>query len=136
MSTQVEGRLKRRFESRATGAEWVFPGRHGRGHLKEIRGALKEMGQDIGSPFMIHDLRRTFATMADEAGVPYEAIKRALNHKSGDVTAKYIIGRADSMRETFQKVADMVDWWALKEPPGGLDDDAPDGETDNDEMYA
>lgn len=137
MSTQVEGRLKRRFESRATGAEWVFPGRHGKGHLKEIRGALKEMGQDIGSPFMIHDLRRTFATMADEAGVPFEAIKRALNHKTGDVTAKYIISRADSMRGTFQKVADMVDWWAWKDPPGE-EDAAPEPETvdPDDPLYA
>ena len=73
--------------------------------------------------------------MADEEGVPYSAIKKALNHKTGDVKARYIISRVDSMRETFQKVADMVDWRWLKEPPGGIDDDEPDMESDDD-MYS
>jgi integrase len=36
-----------------------------------------------------HDLRRTFANMAAEAGVPEETVAVLLNHKRGTVTASY-----------------------------------------------
>ena len=42
-------------------------------------------------PFSPHTLRRTFASVANEAGVPYLTFKRLLNHSlRNDVTSRYV----------------------------------------------
>ena len=43
-----------------------------------------------GSKWSPHDLRRTYATIAHDIGVPPKAIKMLLNHRTGDVTDGYI----------------------------------------------
>jgi integrase len=45
-----------------------------------------------GVPFTIHDLRRTFITIAESLDIPAYALKRLLNHATTNfVTADYII---------------------------------------------
>ena len=85
---------------------WVFPARRGEGHMTEPKSQLKKICDATGVQFSFHDLRRTFATHANANGIPHEEIKRALNHKSGDVTAGYIITKIDSLRPVFDAVAD------------------------------
>jgi hypothetical protein len=53
---------------------------------------------------MLHDLRRTFATHATEAGVSYDQLQKALNHKSGSVTSGYIIKNVEMMRPVFNTI--------------------------------
>ncbi len=100
----------RKFQTRKCHARntiWVFDGRFnsgfnaGEGHITdakktiagicrtvaELKNAdLKDNGQAY--KFMLHDLRRTFITMADRVGVSTHRIKLLVNHTpANDVTA-------------------------------------------------
>ena len=67
---------------------------HGRGAicpLKDLRAALDSVEKRGGKLIMPHDLRRTFASFAERAGVPYITLKVLLNHATAaDVTAGYV----------------------------------------------
>jgi integrase len=62
-----------------------------------------------GIDFCNHDLRRTFATIAESLDIPGYALKRLLNHANGaDVTAGYIVANTERLREPMQKITDYV----------------------------
>jgi len=113
----VEDLLARR---RALGVlPFVFPGDGATGHLVETRRHLKRVREVSGVHFTLHDLRRTFATVA--AGVvPAYALKGLLNHRSGagDVTAGYVVASAEQLREHAECVANrllsLASWEALE----------------------
>lgn len=89
--------------------EHVFAsyGRHG--HLTDPRKLLAGVIADCGITFTPHDLRRTFATVADSLETSGYAIKRLLNHKSGsDVTAGYIMNDVDRLRKPMQMITDFM----------------------------
>ena len=66
--------------------------RSGKGHLQEVESFTNRVGARCGHSFTVHDLRRTFITIAEALGIPAYALKRLLNHRtSGDVTGGYII---------------------------------------------
>jgi len=53
---------------------------------------IQRVIRDSNVQFTLHDLRRTFITIAESLDIFAYAIKRLVNHKiSGDVTAGYII---------------------------------------------
>ena len=57
----------------------------------------------------LHDLRRTFATVAERLDIPAYALKRLLNHKQGsDVTAGYIVTDVERLREPMERVSDFM----------------------------
>ena len=59
--------------------------------------------------FTVHDLRRTFITIAESLDIPAYALKRLLNHATGaDVTAGYIVASTERLREPMQKITDYV----------------------------
>jgi integrase len=86
--------------------------RHGIYVFERPRGlstALEEVARRSGVPFCIHDLRRTFATIADSLDIPGYAVKALLNHKGGsDVTAGYVVASTERLREPMQKITDYV----------------------------
>lgn len=107
MSDFLEDLLKRRFVS----AEkiWVFPSPVTNGPLKEPRTALTRIAEQSGVEFQLHDLRRTFITIAESLDIPAFALKRLLNHKfSNDVTAGYIVPNTERLREPMQRVTDYI----------------------------
>ena len=62
-----------------------------------------------GVPFMLHDLRRTFITVAESLDLSYYAIKRLVNHKlTGDVTAGYVVANGGRLREPMQRITDRL----------------------------
>ena len=67
--------------------------------------------------FTVHDLRRTFITIAKSLDIAAYALKRLLNHKmTNDVTAGYIITDVERLRVPMQKITDyMVSCIGLKE---------------------
>lgn len=90
--------LTMRAES-AAGSPWVFPGPGKSGHLVETKKFLQRVAARAGVSFTLHDLRRTFITIAESLDVPYYAPKRLLNHRtSGDVTGGYIVVDAERLR--------------------------------------
>jgi integrase len=67
--------------------------------VRDLRAALESVVKHGGKEITAHDLRRTFASFAERAGVPYTALKLLLNHAlSGDVTAGYVRPSADDLR--------------------------------------
>lgn len=57
----------------------------------------------------MHDLRRTFITVAESLDIPAYALKRMLNHKmQNDVTAGYIIADAERLRKPMQQITDVL----------------------------
>ena len=117
MSTPVESMLRKRHSSETSHEKWVFPANRGDGHLIEPKKQIKIAGEIIGFRFSCHDLRRTFATLAESHGIDFQSIKRALNHKSQDITSRYIQLRVERQRETFDAIAVEVHIWAFGEPP-------------------
>lgn len=108
--------LATRAES-ADGSPWVFPGPGKSGHLVETKKFLQRVAAGAGVSFTLHDLRRTFITIAESLDVPYYALKRLLNHRtSGDVTGGYIVVNAERLREPVELVARRI--LELKEPKG------------------
>ena len=117
MSAPVESMLRKRHSSETRHEKWVFPASRGDGHLVEPKKQIKIAGEIIGFSFSCHDLRRTFATLAESHGIDFQSIKRALNHKSQDITSRYIQRRVERQRETFDAIAVEVHIWAFGEPP-------------------
>ncbi len=90
-------------------ADWVFPGRGNRSHQTETKRLVARVKFASGIDFTLHDLRRTFITIAEGLDVPYYALKRLLNHRiSGDVTSGYIVSTADRLREPMEKVTAAI----------------------------
>ncbi len=80
-----------------------------RGRLSNLRYAMAEVEKKSGISFCIHDLRRTFATVADALDIPGYAVKALLNHKnSNDVTAGYIVVDVERLRGPMQKITDFM----------------------------
>lgn len=61
--------------------QYVFPAESQTGHIMEPRKAMLKVAALSGIEFTLHDLRRTFATVAESLDLPAYALKRLLNHK-------------------------------------------------------
>lgn len=94
---------------RAGASPWVFPGPGKLGHLMEVKKFLDRVEAGSGVSFTLHDLRRTFITIAESLDVPYYALKRLLNHRAnGDVTGGYIVVNAERLRGPVELVAARI----------------------------
>lgn len=100
--------LEDRFE-RSGALPYVFPGPGEQGHLVETKKFLLRVVTGSGVSFTLHDLRRTFITIAESLDVPYYALKRLLNHRAtGDVTGGYIVVNAERLRGPVEQVAERI----------------------------
>ncbi len=100
--------LKRRYEDKES--PYVFPSDSERGYLIEPRTAVKRVSELSGVSFTLHDLRRTFITIAESLDIPAYALKGLLNHKDpNDVTAGYIIQDISRLREPMEKVSIFIE---------------------------
>ena len=89
--------------------QYVFPGTGAAGHIVEPRKQMARVTEASGVEFTVHDLRRTFITIAESLDIPGYALKRLLNHANGaDVTAGYIVATPERLREPMQKITDFV----------------------------
>lgn len=133
--------FQRRLDQREN--EYVFPGSGKKGHLiepkkqvaaieretkKTVNGvdneeALEQLAKKYpdkvkpGIRFCLHDLRRTFASVA-ESVVSYSVLKRLMNHTDKDVTQGYIVLGVDKLRVSMQMVTDTIKAAAKISEPG------------------
>jgi integrase len=100
--------LKKRIA--ASPNEYVFPGTGKNGYLVEPKKQIKKICDAAELTFTIHDLRRTFITIAERLDIPAYALKRLLNHKirKSDVTAGYIITDVERLRKPMQQISDYI----------------------------
>lgn len=95
---------KKKMES-----NYVFPAPTKDGYIIEQRKQAAKVREAAEIDFTIHDLRRTFITIAESLDIPAYALKRLLNHKmQNDVTAGYIVSDVERLRAPMQKIADYL----------------------------
>ena len=98
--------LKRRKAD--TKGDFVFGDSQDR-KVSNVRYAIEKVEGASGLSFCVHDLRRTFATIAESLDIPAYALKRLLNHATGgDVTAGYIVVDVERLRPPMQRITDYV----------------------------
>jgi len=62
-----------------------------------------------GIKFCLHDLRRTFVTVAESLEISYAALKRLLNHSDGnDVTGGYLQITTDRLRDPMERISNRL----------------------------
>ncbi len=91
--------------------EYLFPGRDPNKPLAEPKRVVAKIREHAGIYFTVHDLRRTFASIAGKIVAKEYVIKRLLNHKpsQNDVTASnYINLTVDDLREPMKKITDYI----------------------------
>jgi integrase len=92
-------------------AKFVFPANSKSGHIEEPKSALAEVAVASGVRVSVHDLRRTFVSVAESCDISPIALKALVNHAVGgdrDVTAGYVIPSTERLREAAQRVADRL----------------------------
>lgn len=100
--------LQARRETRRN-SPWVFPSNGRTGHIVETKKFTSRVCEASGVKFTLHDLRRTFITIAESLDIPHYALKRLLNHRlTGDVTAGYIVSDVERLRAPVAAVADRI----------------------------
>ena len=77
--------------------------------IKKVVKHIREVSDNPNFNFTLHDLRRTFITIAESLDISSYAVKRLVNHKmSGDVTAGYIITDVERLRDPMQKITNYI----------------------------
>jgi integrase len=99
--------LKQRKQDQTN--DYVFQGTGAAGHIIEPRKQMAHVIKATGIHFTVHDLRRTFITIAESLDISAYALKRLMNHKmTSDVTAGYIVTDAERLRKPMQCITDYI----------------------------
>jgi integrase len=107
LSDYLEKLLKRRYANKES--DFVFPSDSKTGHIIDPQKSLLRIGELSGVNFTLHDLRRTFITIAESLDIPAYALKQLLNHKDPrDVTASYIVMDIERLRRPMQTISDFI----------------------------
>jgi integrase len=89
---------------------WVFPNIDGDSPMWTPKKHINRIINLIDLKFSSHDLRRTFATLAEACGLPTTLIKRMLDHVTdSEVTGGYIITEENTLRRAFNQVSQLID---------------------------
>lgn len=110
LSDYLKKLLMQRKAEEWPGNPYVFPS-HGKAKcLQEPKVAIESVTSATGIIFTCHDLRRTFATIAESLDLSGYTVKALLNHKqqTGDVTGGYIVLNVDRLREPMQKITNAI----------------------------
>jgi integrase len=107
MSDYLFDMLARRKAAAVNG--YVFPGTGTGGFIVEPRKQMAKVTKASGVEFTVHDLRRSFISIAERLDIPAYSLKKLLNHSgSKDVTGDYIQIDEERLREPMQKITDYV----------------------------
>jgi integrase len=88
---------------------WIFPSDSAAGHIQETKKMVARVSTAINHRFTMHDLRRTYITIAESLDIPHYALKRLLNHRTdNDITGGYIVMNVERLREPVERVATRI----------------------------
>lgn len=88
--------------------EYLFPGRHGRGHLHPDSASwiLREACERVGlEGVSTHSFRRTALTQLSNAGIPMRIIQEISGHRTLDELYKYLEVRPEQVRGAIAALA-------------------------------
>ncbi len=92
-----------------TDSPFVFEGNDPSKPINTLQKQVVKARAISGIYFSIHDLRRTFITIAESLSIREYTLKRLMNHKnSRDVTAGYIIKEIESLRQPMEKIGNFI----------------------------
>ena len=104
LSDYLLNMLQRRFQDRAD-SDYVFPGQGGKHHMVDSDHVIEGVAARADCPFILHDLRRTFLTVAERLALPYVVLKKLANHSGrNDTTFGYIVVDVERLREPMQMI--------------------------------
>lgn len=90
-------------------SEYVFPGRGKKHHLVDSDHVIGGVAKQADCPFMIHDLRRTFLTIAERLALSYVVLKKLANHSGkNDTTFGYVVVEVERLREPMQMITNEL----------------------------
>ncbi len=92
-----------------TDSIFVFEGNDPTKPINTLQKQVVKARTISGIYFNIHDLRRTFITIAESLDIRDYTLKRLMNHKDPrDVTAGYIISNIERLREPMEKISNFI----------------------------
>ncbi len=111
-TTYIPTQLKpylRSLQELTGGNNFVFPGDNAESAMAIPRWPLDQITLKTGIEFSSHDLRRTFATIAEASLLPETIIKRLLNHTTDNcVTGGYICTESNTMKQAIDRIAGFI----------------------------
>jgi integrase len=109
MSDFLEALLTKRHLEKKDSSEFVFPGRGACGHIVDSDHVFAGVAKKAVCPFTLHDLRRTFLTMAERLDLSYVVLKKLANHSGrNDTTFGYVIVDIERLREPMQRITNEL----------------------------
>ena len=91
--------------------EYVFGTKFNNGtHVNDCRKPLLKISRyaNLDEPLTPHALRRTFGTLADEAGMSMEEIGSLMNHSTRSVTENYVVRRLSATRNSLDEIEHII----------------------------
>lgn len=99
-----KGQIKQRKKGYVFASE-----RSKHGHIDAFNHPLQKVIKETGIQFNYHDLRRTFATVAEGLDIAPYALKNLVNHStSGDITARYVVSDVERLRAPLEKIQNSM----------------------------
>lgn len=106
----IAERLTTWASKQGTATGFMFPANSATGYLTEPKDLIKKIREATDIYFTPHDLRRTFATIAESLDIYGITLKRLLNHKidDADVTAGYVVTDVERLRGPSNRVEQRI----------------------------
>lgn len=90
-------------------SDYVFGGGNTNAYLNDPRRQIAKVRNESGLNFTIHDLRRTYITIAESLELSAYVLKMLINHSMGnDVTAGYVIMDVERLRKPYSKISKIL----------------------------
>jgi len=101
--------LEEILERRKSDSPYVFHGVTKDKPINDPKKQLAKVKEISGLNINMHDLRRTFITIAESLDINHYALKRLINHKDDrDVTGGYIVTQVERLREPMNKITNHI----------------------------
>jgi len=87
-------------------SKYVFPALNNQNHVRDRRHVRHKITEKTGIPFTFHDLRCTFASIANRCGIGSYTVKTLINHsyQDDDITADYTLIDTKDLRNAMNKI--------------------------------
>lgn len=93
----------------ADGSDYVFPGRHGHGHLQDPTKPIATVFKAAGlEDVRLHDLRRTYGSWQAASGSSELLIGKSLGHRHSAATRVYARLTLDPVRESVERATSAM----------------------------
>lgn len=86
------------LESMPRDGDYVFPAASKSGHIEEPRWGLEWIADKTDISVTVHDLRRTFITVAESCPISPMQLKQLVGHTASDVTQTYVMRDPAALR--------------------------------------